>query len=198
MSSRIRPNPSLRAALLEANANRCCVCKKHNVGLHFHHIDGDSSNTVAKNLAVLCVEDHDRHHRPSEYKPNHVELDPESITKLKISWEAFVANARGAAPDVRATITAYGTLSLIHSVKLALHWPNQCIEHESAFHLLECNMDQMTDRILAEVTSIGIGIKIFLIDRPMPIEHCPCCGTGLTRTVLESAAQPLAQAEHQR
>jgi hypothetical protein len=43
---RINPNSSQRERLLMANANRCCVCKRCGVGLHLHHIDQDSSNTV--------------------------------------------------------------------------------------------------------------------------------------------------------
>ena len=50
-------------------------CKRRCIGFHLHHIDGNSSNTVDENLAVLCVEDHDRHHRPNEYESrvNHLE-----------------------------------------------------------------------------------------------------------------------------
>jgi hypothetical protein len=109
---RINPNSSQRERLLMANANRCCVCKRCGVGLHLHHIDQDSSNTVDENLAILCVEDHDRHHRPGAYQPsvNHLELSPEEIRKHKRSWEAFVSETRKPFPRVIATLAAYGAM----------------------------------------------------------------------------------------
>jgi 5-methylcytosine-specific restriction endonuclease McrA len=57
---RVDPTPKQRQRLYDANANRCCVSKRNDVGLHIHHIDEDSSNSIDENLAVLCVEDHDR------------------------------------------------------------------------------------------------------------------------------------------
>jgi hypothetical protein len=118
---RVNPNKAQRKRLLGANANRCCVCKRQGVGIHLHHIDEDSSNTVDENIAVLCVEDHDRHHRSGAYRPqvNHLELGPEQIRQCKKSWEAFIIEARQSNPNVVATLAAYGTVELIHSMLTA-------------------------------------------------------------------------------
>ena len=72
------------------------------MGLNLHHMDGDSANTVDENLAVLCVEDHDRHHHPHDYapQPKHLELGAEEILRLKNSWEAFVVEAQKSSPSV--------------------------------------------------------------------------------------------------
>src|ERR1035438_1712344 len=123
---RINPARRQRKRLLTANANRCCVCKRQGVGLHLHHIDEDSSNTVDENLAVLCVEDHDRHHRPGSYgfQVSHLELGPEQIRQHKQSWEAFVIEAQQSNPRVVATLAAYGTVELIHSLQLIMQWPD--------------------------------------------------------------------------
>src|SRR6476659_9458977 len=67
MARRVKANEEQRCRLFAANASRCCVCKRSGIGLHLHHINGNPSDTVDENLAVLCVEDHDRHHRPSSY-----------------------------------------------------------------------------------------------------------------------------------
>ena len=103
--SRVNPKAEQRDRVLNTNAKRCCVCKCSGVGLHLHHIDRDSSNTVDENLAVLCVEDHDRHHRPGAYTPtvNHLELSPDEIRRHKTSWEAFVSETRKPFPKVIAT-----------------------------------------------------------------------------------------------
>lgn len=183
--TRIDPTESQRTRLLEANAHRCCVCKRPNLGLHLHHIDGDSSNTVNDNLAVLCVEDHDRHHRPGSYSAviNHLDLSPKVIAEHKQSWQAFVVDARSEAPTVIATLAAYGTVESIHSLQLVMQWPDERIEYKRSFHLLDTNLDRLTDGIIAEVQAIGPHVKLISLSEPIPIEHCPCCGTGYSRTV---------------
>jgi hypothetical protein len=158
--------------------------------LHFHHIDGDSSNTIDGNLAVLCVQDHDRHHRPSEYRlrANHLELDAREILRLKNSWEAFIVEARQPDPKVVATLAAYGTKELIHSLQLVMQWPDEKIEYKRSFHLLDGDLDRLTDEVFEELAAIGPKVKLALIDEPLPVEHCPTCRTAVSRTVKPAVA----------
>lgn len=171
--------------MLEANAFRCCVCKRRSIGFHLHHIDGNSANTVDENLAVLCVEDHDRHHRPNEYEspPRHLDLDASEILRLKKSWEAFVAEARKPEPRVLATLSAYGTTELIHSLQLVMQWPDERIEYIRSFHLLDGDLDRLTDDVMEELAAIGPKAKLAVINQPLPVEHCTCCHRGLSRTL---------------
>jgi len=183
--SRADPTPTQKQRLLEANAFRCCVCKRSSIGFNFHHIDGDSSNTVDQNLAVLCVEDHDKDHRPIEYegRANHVELDAKEILRLKNSWEAFVAEAKKPDPKVLATLSCYGTEDLIHSLQLVMQWPDERIEYTRSFHLLDGDLYWLMDEAFKELESIGPRAKMAVINQPLPVEHCPCCGVGLSRTI---------------
>jgi hypothetical protein len=153
--------------------------------LHLHHIDGNSSNTIDDNLAVLCVEDHDRHHRPAPYSAtaNHLDLSPKVIAEHKESWEAFVIEASCEAPMVVATLAAYGTEECIHSLQLVMQWPDERIEYKRSFHLLDANIDRLTDEVIAEAQAIGPHVKLIILNDPLPIEHCPCCGSGYSRTV---------------
>jgi hypothetical protein len=182
---RTNPSPSQKHRLLKANANKCCVCKRTGIGFNFHHIDGDPSNTIDKNLAVLCVEDHDRHHRPGKYQlaSKHLELGAEELVRLKRSWEAFVSEANQPAPKLLATLACYGTKELIHSMQLVMQWEDERIEYTRSYHLLDGDFDHLTDQIIAEAASVGKNVKLVLIDEPLPIDHCPCCGTGLSRTM---------------
>jgi hypothetical protein len=191
--ARVHPTPSQKQRLLEANAFRCCVCKRSSVGFNLHHIDGDSSNTVDPNLAVLCVEDHDKHHRPGEYEAQtkHLELDATEIRRLKGSWEAFVAEAKKPNPVVLATISCYGTKELIHSLQLVMQWPDERIEYKRSFHLLDGDLDHLTDEIFQELASIGPNVIMAVINQPLPVEHCPCCGTGFSRTMKPAVAARL-------
>jgi hypothetical protein len=183
--ARISPTSSQKERLLSANAFRCCVCKRSGIGFNFHHIDGDSSNTIDSNLAVLCVEDHDQHHRPSEYtaRSKHLELKTAELLRLKDSWEAFVTEAKKPNPAVLATLSCYGTEELIHSMQLVMQWADERIEFKKSFHLLDGNLDQLTDQIFEELASIGTNITLAFSDRPLPVEHCPCCGSGYSRTM---------------
>ncbi len=180
--ARVNPKAAQRDHLLKENANRCCVCQCSGRGLHLHHIDHDSSNTVEENLALLCVEDHDRHHRPGAYKPtvNHLELSPDEIRRHKTSWETFVSETRKPFPKVIATLSAYGNYELIHSVQLVMQWADR-IEYQRSYHLIDGNLDKMTDAVMEELRDFGLGVKLALIDKPLPVEHCPSCGVGYSR-----------------
>lgn len=183
--ARVNPTASQKDRLLKANAFRCCVCKRQSIGFHFHHIDENSSNTIDENLAVLCVEDHDRHHRMREYESQarHLELDAREILRRKNSWEAFVIEANRPEPSVIATLSAYGTEELIHSLQLVMQWPDERVEYKRSFHLLDGDLDRLTDETFEELAGIGPKVKLALINEPLPIEHCPSCKTAFSRTL---------------
>jgi hypothetical protein len=194
--TRVLVPKKLREALLRRNAKACCVCKARNVGLNFHHIDGDSANTVETNLAVVCVRDHDAHHRPEEYRPdaemNHSDLDAATIATAKLEWEAFVAEAAKEAPAILATVTGYGNIESVHAMQLAFQWADGRLVFERVYHLLDGPPAKWADWAVAEVASFGPAIKIVLIDRPMPVEHCPSCARGMTTTLPPGFARRLA------
>ena len=184
MTRRIRITDTQKRRLLAANAGRCCVCKRNKIGFHFHHIDGNPLNTVDDNLAVLCVEDHDRHHRQLAYQArvNHLDLDAEQVLKYKASWERFVSACQSPGAPVLATLTMFGTEDLIHSAQVVYQWRDETIEHKHSFHLLDGGYEQWVDDLITEVASIGPHLSIAMIEEPQSVEHCPCCGTGLSHT----------------
>ncbi len=53
------------------------------------------------------------------------------------------------------------------------------------------DLDRLTDEIVADVSSISPRITVALINEPLPVEHCPCCGTGLSRTVKPAIVRKL-------
>ena len=131
-------------------------------------------------MAVLCVTDHDRHHRVSAYAGvNHLELTQKVILDHKHSWEAFVADARSENPTVVATISSYGTETYVHSAELVMQWPGRIV-YRKVYHLRMGNIDLWTNAMLAEVAEVGRKIKIIMISEPLPSHHCPTCRTGLS------------------
>ncbi|MGF1836786.1 hypothetical protein [Photobacterium sanguinicancri] len=185
--TRKNPIPKQRESLLHRNLNRCCVCKRAGVGLHLHHIDGNNSNTVEENIAVLCVEDHDSHHRPNKYvKPKHMELSAEKLLEYKSSWESFVQDAQSDSPSVLATINFFGNEEQVHAARLIFQWPNQKIEFEITYHLLEGNVESWIDNMILEVNKIGEKIKLGIVDGFLPIEYCGCGGGAYSHVVNEA------------
>jgi len=140
-------------------------------------------------LAVLCVKEHDIHHRPGAYPSfNHLDLSPEELGKKKISWENFVCESKKENPSVLATITCYGTVEFVHAMKIVFQWVDGKIEFEREYHLLDGPMDMWIDSAIDEVTWLGKNIKLVLINEPMPIEYCPCCSKSYSRTLDENIA----------
>lgn len=187
--ARRNPTEKQRSRLLQKNAHRCCVCKASGLGLHVHHIDGDATNTVDANLAVLCVEAHDQHHRPNAYaRPRHLDLTADTILACKCSWEAFVADARSPAPSVLATVNGFGNGGQVHSAKLVMQWPDGRIECEQVFHLLSAAPDRWADDIVQEVVDLEPAMPLVLIDKLQPVEYCPCCQHSVSHVLREEYA----------
>jgi len=160
--------------------------------VNFHHIDGHNSNTTDPNLAVLCVRDHDAHHRLGEYAGlNHLKLGRRRIKQLKKSWEAFVEEAGKPNPGIIAVFNAYGNRAAIHSMKLIFQWANGKIEFERVYHLLAGPMEAWIDHAMEEIEWLGKSIQISIINKPLAIEYCPCCNSSTSRTVHTGLARKL-------
>jgi hypothetical protein len=162
----------------------CCVCKSFGVGVELHHIDGDSSNTIDKNLALLCVLDHDAHHRPGQYpKLRHIELDPTEIARSKQEWEEFVREAALPNPRLLVTVAGYGTRKAVHSAKAVYQWTDGRIVLERVYHLHTGSFDDWTTDIVDESVRLGRNIPIVLLDQPLDVTHCPCCRKSVSNVV---------------
>jgi hypothetical protein len=57
---RVPVPPDTDAEMLYASDNTCCVCREPRRSLQVHHIDDDPSNNNVTNLAVLCLDCHDK------------------------------------------------------------------------------------------------------------------------------------------
>lgn len=183
--ARINPTKKQSDNLYEANAYSCCVCKRTNIGLHLHHIDGNNSNTVEDNLAVLCVSDHDVHHRPQRY-PNHLELDAETIKQYKCEWEQFVLEAKKDNPKILATINVFGTEENVVGFKLIFQNTSMNIIFERQYQLLDRPIDESIDIAINEVLRLGKNIKVVLVNEPLGIEYCEKDSNSLANILDEN------------
>ncbi len=178
--------------LLAMNAGVCCVCKTRGLGVNFHHIDGNPSNNNLRNIAVLCVKEHDTYHRPQAYtETNHLELGAENILKYKRKWEAFVKEAQKEKPKVLAVVNVYGTEENIHSMRLIFQTTDSKIIFERVYHLLTGSPDSWIDSVIDEVRWLGTNIPVTIISKPLPVEYCSCCGNSLSNTIDSNVAKKI-------
>lgn len=76
--------------LLFRNRLTCCVCRDSGKPIIVHHIEpwAESRDHGEANLAVLCLDDHEKAHRTSTLAKD---LDAEALYAFKREWEAFCA-----------------------------------------------------------------------------------------------------------
>lgn len=72
----------------------CCICRERNKEIQLHHIDEDPSNHSVENLAVLCLECHDK-----TQKTGGVTRKPDSqfVTLCRDKWLEDVGSRRNEA-----------------------------------------------------------------------------------------------------
>lgn len=191
---RTRIPSTLYEEVVSKNAGVCCVCKTRGIGVNLHHIDHNATNNDENNLAVLCVKEHDAHHRPSHYTEfNHYDLAPSAIYNYKQEWERFVAEAQKPQPRIMAVINAYGSLEEIHAMRLIFQWAGGKVELERQYHQMDGPMEKWIDAATAEVAWLGPNISIVLVDAPLSVDYCPGCQTSLTNTVNEDVALQIVE-----
>jgi hypothetical protein len=178
--------PTIQRSIKSKNLGVCCVCKERGLGINLHHIDGNPLNNSEDNIAVLCLKDHDQHHRPNAYdKTKHLELGKEKIMQLKREWELTVAECQTENPKIVAVVNAYGSNDQIHSVRFLLQNATSII-YERIYHLLTGTLDQWTDNIVEEVVWLGKKVKLTIIDKPLEVDYCPCCSKSLANVLDEN------------
>jgi hypothetical protein len=173
------PQP-VRLRLNKKNLGVCCVCKERGLGINYHHIDGNPSNNDDENIAVLCVKEHDKTHRPKAYEINHVELGPTKIKRFKLDWEQTVKECKSENPSIIAVLNIYGNKTNIHSARLVIQNAKSKIIYDRIYHLLTGNIDSWTDSIIEEIRWLGENVKLTIINKPLNVEYCPCCKNSLS------------------
>jgi hypothetical protein len=190
MTKRIKIPSKTQAKIQTKNLGVCCVCKERGIGTNIHHLDNNPSNNNEENLALLCVQEHDQHHRPHAYdKTKHLELGADRIREFKREWEQTVEECKSENPKILAVVNAYGDFANIHSVKFIVQNLEGKIIFERLYHWHFGTADDWTDWIMEEVIWLGKKVKLTVIDKPLEIEHCPCgCKNSLSNIIDKNAA----------
>ena len=182
--------PQVKETLLNMNAGVCCVCKSRGLGVNFHHIDENPSNNALENIAVLCVKDHDAHHRPEAYSVNHRELGAEKIKAYKFEWEAFVLETQKENPKVLAVVNTYGSDDNVIGMRLLFQTENSKIILQRMFNPLESSWEKWTDATVEDILWLNSKIPLVYINSPLQIEYSQC-GHSLANVLDSNLAKKI-------
>jgi|SRR6266536_623157 len=69
----------------------CCICRERGKHVQIHHIDEDPSNHSPRNLAVLCLEDHNETQVRGGFGRK---LSPETVVRYRDDWIEAVRRRR--------------------------------------------------------------------------------------------------------
>ena len=163
--------PQIKETLLNLNAGVCCVCRSRGLGVNFHHIDENPSNNALDNIAVLCVKDHDAHHRPEAYSVNHRELGAEKIKAYKVEWEAFILETQKENPRVLAVVNTYGSDDNVIGMRLLFQTENSKIVLQRMFNPLESPWEKWADATIGDILWLNSKIPLIWINSPLQIEY---------------------------
>jgi hypothetical protein len=94
----------LAAGVLFRSDRTCCVCRTAGKPVQIHHIDEDLSNSIERNLAVLCFDCHTDTQVRGGF---HRKLDADQVILYRDDWIQVVARRR-AVVDARAVSAPEG------------------------------------------------------------------------------------------
>lgn len=92
--TRVSVPSDLVADSMFASDSTCCVCRERGKAVQVHHVDEDPSNNNFANLAVLCLECHNKTQLSGGFGRK---LNTELVVKYREEWVARVVQRRDAA-----------------------------------------------------------------------------------------------------
>jgi len=86
-------------SILFKNDHTCCICRDTSRRVIIHHIDENRGNNNPNNLAIVCLDCHDRIHGRGRLSRSY---RPGEVRRYKRAWEQQVQESRGAhRPQIR-------------------------------------------------------------------------------------------------
>lgn len=83
----------IEASMLFKADHTCSKCRKLELDVQIHHIDGNPSNNKEENLMVLCLQDHSVASSKSTMSKGYTQAE---LKKYKENWESIVKERREA------------------------------------------------------------------------------------------------------
>ena len=118
----------LAAGVLFRSDRTCCVCRTAGKPVQIHHIDEDLSNSIERNLAVLCFDCHTDTQVRGGF---HRKLDADQVILYRDDWIQVVARRR-AVVDARAVSAPEGNSAELTLITTTL---DVLKEHEQYWQL---------------------------------------------------------------
>ncbi len=99
LKKRLAIDPQIAAQIQYLSDRTCCICQAPGKPIQIHHLDENPSNGAMENLAVLCIECHDRTQQKGGFGR---QLDQLQIAVFRDEWYKRIAERRRRA-DEQAT-----------------------------------------------------------------------------------------------
>lgn len=162
---RIQLPSTLEKRVLVKNRHCCCICQKDGYGkeVWIHHIDGNNSNNVLGNLAVLCVSPHASQADAglvSGKVGSGKKLSPDEVREFKKIWERKIDEENKIKKQVlslqsRKQIEIFYVFE-INKIK------NEILSYEGKGSFVKEKFDFLDQLVLEELIS-GVKIRKILI-----------------------------------
>lgn len=110
---RVPVPPDVAAKALFYSDRTCCVCRSRGKPVQLHHIDGDHSNSIYENLAVLCLDCHNETQLQGGF---HRKLDAEQVRLYREDWLEVVSRERAARLSKGSVSTDKPDIGLITTI----------------------------------------------------------------------------------
>ena len=104
---------NIAAEVLLASDRTCCVCQEKGKPVQIHHIDGNPSNNVVENLAVLCLDCHNETQIKGGFGRQLTSL---VVTKYRDEWLKTVTLKRDLVLEMAVT-RQVGDVSISEQIK---------------------------------------------------------------------------------
>jgi hypothetical protein len=153
---RTRIPDSVAAQVLFTADRTCCVCRQPDKPLQIHHIDDNPINHKSDNLAVLCLECHEKTQISGGFSRK---LDLHQIRLYRDSWNETVAAKRSIAAESEAeggTAVSAGPIdaalatSIVEINREAKNWANLALFYDSIGN------EELRDRAIDEAIAGGL------------------------------------------
>ena len=114
METRVPPPEVIRTKVVYASDSTCCVCEELGIGknVQIHHIDGNRNNHTFDNLAVLCLECHNKTQVKGGFTQH---LTASVVIEYRNNWIDRVCSRRKAFDEMTASLSDRRGLSSSNS-----------------------------------------------------------------------------------
>jgi hypothetical protein len=181
-SGRVEIPPDVAAEVLFQADRTCCVCRQRSRPVQLHHIDGDPTNSVAENLAVLCF---DCHRETQIHGGFDRKLDAAQVRLYKSDWNRRVEAQRTTGVQAAARSLAIGETQVLRYFQIRDKSEEYFYDFEADYVLVDSS-DEAPD------AATNLCINAFITSSHQSFRESSINGAGIKRKLKMGARSQAA------